>query len=141
MKKNIFNFYYNPSLNETAYNLFKRLKKKYPKYEEGRNRLVFFSKFVVIKIPLNEDGITDNEYESSVMGGKAFTKIWVKPEYNTYPNTKFLELDGLWCVMMKKVKPTYESYDELPNWVGFIDCGQVGYDRSGKLVAYDYGTR
>jgi hypothetical protein len=139
MKKNVFDFYYNPSLNETAYNLFKRLKKKYPRYEIGRNRLVLFSKFAVIKVPLNDDGLCDNDWEGSIVGGKAYKQSNINEI--CYPNTKYLVLDGLICVMMEKVIVSNEGYDELPDWVKFIDCGQVGYDRSGRLVAYDYGYR
>ena len=29
--------------------------------------------------------------------------------------------------------------NELPDWTGFVDCGQVGFTKKGELVAYDFG--
>ena len=34
---------------------------------------------------------------------------------------------------------TDEDHD-LPDWVNSIDCQQVGYNRKGELVCYDYGN-
>lgn len=31
-------------------------------------------------------------------------------------------------------------YKNGPDWMGFVDCGQVGYNRFGQVVAYDYGA-
>jgi len=28
--------------------------------------------------------------------------------------------------------------DDLPSWTTYVECNQVGYDRTGMLVAYDY---
>ena len=30
-------------------------------------------------------------------------------------------------------------YESLPGWAGFIDCGQVGKTKDGRIVAYDFG--
>ncbi len=30
-------------------------------------------------------------------------------------------------------------YMPLPEWCDYVDCGQVGLNASGALVAYDYG--
>lgn len=55
-------------------------------------------------------------------------------------------------LMMERVRPvrnlqsdgeqlTYEELREMgyvePRWAGMVDCEQIGYTRSGKLVAYD----
>ena len=31
-----------------------------------------------------------------------------------------------------------DSDDDLPDWIVSVECTQVGYDRTGLLVAYDY---
>jgi hypothetical protein len=33
----------------------------------------------------------------------------------------------------------YVPYSMAPSWAGEVDCGQVGYNKTGRLVAYDYG--
>lgn len=34
-----------------------------------------------------------------------------------------------------------KMFGRVPDWVSSVDCGQVGVNRKGKLVAYDYGIR
>lgn len=32
-------------------------------------------------------------------------------------------------------------YNNLPDWATYVDCQQIGYNRLGNLVAYDFGVR
>ncbi len=42
-------------------------------------------------------------------------------------------------LVMEKVE--YAEYQSnMPFWVDFIDCQQVGFNFKGQLVAYDYGN-
>lgn len=80
----------------------------------------------VLKIPRNECGIADNLHESCVSG------IYHNARCRT------INLFGTTCLVMEYLKPAgYE--DDLPDWTGFVDCCQVGYNRNGKLLAYDFG--
>lgn len=47
--------------------------------------------------------------------------------------------DNYNVLVMEKVE--YAEYQSnMPRWVDFIDCQQVGFDSKGQLVAYDYGN-
>lgn len=49
-----------------------------------------------------------------------------------------IEEGDVFYTRMEKVEPLEKvDYKNLPFWVGMVDCGQVGYDKTGKLVAYD----
>lgn len=109
---------------------------------EGRNRRVYVMGSYVIKVPRNLDGIADNDWEGSVRNGA------VIGEYNTiYPKHKRLAYwKSIPIVFMELVVPAtskqiVKRLGKVPPWVGFVDCGQVGFTKHGLLVAYDYGTR
>jgi hypothetical protein len=38
---------------------------------------------------------------------------------------------------MERIWEFPKAYDDLPRWVDWVDCGQVGYNSKGELVAYD----
>lgn len=110
----------------------RNLQLKYGKPAYGRNRATFFSKKVVIKVPINPSGDNDN--------------VWEARSYKTesyYTRTRLVEINGLYCAMAEKIDRINPYSDEhrksMPEWVNWIDCGQVGYDRKGRLKAYDFG--
>lgn len=48
--------------------------------------------------------------------------------------------EGMDVLVMEKVDihgVSHLGYKDMPDWVGSVDCAQVGYDRNGRLVAYD----
>lgn len=98
----------------------------------GRNRCVFRDGDNVVKVPLNEYGVTDNEHEACY--GESYLKGYLK-----YARCHRVdEPSGLPIVIMEYVKPA--SYKKsMPDWVSYVDCQQVGYNKDGELVAYDYG--
>ncbi len=112
---------------QKAQALVDKLTVKYGEPDCGRNRAVFFSKFCVIKVPINDNGVVDNDWEASVKS-------------DTTANGRWLEIDGLVCCMQQKLNTEITDHD-LPDWVGSVDCQQVGYDRKGNLRAYDFGLR
>jgi len=104
----------------------------------GRNRVVFHMGHYVVKIPMNYNGIADNDWEGSVRHSP-------DPRMAKYARTRMVYHTEIPVVFMEYVK--YIAYGELrergpvPHWVDGIDCQQVGFNRRGQLVAYDYGIR
>jgi hypothetical protein len=94
----------------------------------------------VVKIPKNLDGIVDNDWEGSVSNGND------DPHEIRYARTHLAWVDELPIVFMEWVEPatSREIIKRLgfePDWVMSVDCGQVGFARDGRLLAYDYGPR
>lgn len=120
----------NEDLDKEANKLIHLMMDKYEYLGCGRNRMVFAlkSKNFVIKIPLNIAGNSDNFIE-----GK-------KQDFG-YPVAKArsIILNDFCCVIMEYVEHACRFDHELPDWTGFVDCGQVGFNKKGELVAYDFG--
>lgn len=115
----------NDTFTAKAQALIDRLTSKYGEPLCGRNRAVFISKFCVIKVPINDNGLVDNDWEASVKSDITASGRW-------------LELNGLVCCMQQKLNTEIPKRG-LPAWVSSVDCQQVGYDRRGNLRAYDFG--
>lgn len=109
---------------------------KYGVPEVGRTRAVFdMGDGHVIKVPLNGEGFMANRSEALTSASEdqfiPVAKCW-QEDREEFPG------GPVGVLIMEKVTPLEKvSYKELPDWVGYVDCGQVGYDKSGKLVAYD----
>lgn len=120
---------------------------------EGRNRQVWRRGNYVFKFPLNQYGVSDNNHEAQVYQLSLRKKLYCKyarcrlvlpwgtvlvMEFAGYPgpgSRPVTNAEG-------KDDPTYHYIswkNNLPTWCNSIDCGQVGYNRAGKIVAYDYG--
>lgn len=108
------------------------LQLKYGKPAYGRNRATFFSKKFVIKVPINQYGDLDNTWEAKHFKTEPY-----------YTKTRLIQINGLYCVMAEKLDRINPYSDQhrgsMPPWVDWVDCGQVGYDRKGRLKAYDFG--
>jgi hypothetical protein len=99
---------------------------------EGRHRRVFKRGNFVIKVPINDFGLASNFREAKTY--QCTSEGWLfgirYAACRLDKNENFLIME---YVNVKK-------YDNsLPSWVGYVDCQQVGYNRRGHLVAYDYG--
>ena len=110
-----------------------RLSKRTTQIECGRNRTVFIFKKYVIKLPRNLDGLIDNDWEGSA-------------ENDIYARAKLVIWKDIPIVLMEKApfankKEIINKLGYYPDWVMSIDCGQVGFNSKGKLVAFDYGRR
>jgi hypothetical protein len=101
----------------------------------GRTRIVFLtpSQKSVIKIPLSWDGMADNDWEY-----RTFTKNRKSGEC-VYAPCRPSSLLGFPVLLMRKLDLDIPPVDQLPDWAGCIDCFQVGLDKEGRLLAYDYG--
>ena len=100
----------------------------------GRNRLVLaHGKNYVVKIPLNDEGEFDNLSEARI--SRKYGKR-ADPDGVQYARCRLLKNGWL---LMERVSPARPYGLARPGWIDFIDCGQVGRARDGRLVAYDYG--
>jgi hypothetical protein len=83
----------------------------------------------VIKIPKDEVGERYNRME------------YIDYTHARRPNIgrcRLIKYKGQDCLIMEYIRPTTIKYNQLPEWAQFIDCAQVGYNRKGKLLAYDW---
>lgn len=107
----------------------------------GRHRNVFIFKNYVIKIPRNINGLADNDWEGSISNAEDGD-----PEDVQFARTRMVYYKGIPIVFMERAD--WATRDEIaarlgyePDWTGSVDCGQVGFNKQGKLVAFDYGLR
>jgi hypothetical protein len=100
----------------------------------GRNRAVYDNGKTVVKVPMQQCGIDDNDFE-------AFESYRYKnkPDINGIRYARCRLLKNGYLVMEKL--NTAVTYDDGPEWMDYVDCGQVGIDRKGVFKAYDYGCR
>lgn len=96
----------------------------------GRNRIVYRRGSIVIKIPLNEHGVYDNWHERTVF------KTYGKRGEIPYARCRMWKNNIL---VMEYIEHTGRRFEGCPVWADYVDGGQVGTDRNGNLVAYDYG--
>ena len=105
----------------------------------GRNRNAFDMGRYVVKVPKNLNGFADNDWEGSVSNAND------DPEEVRYARTRLAYVEDVPIVFMEKVVPVTspEIIARLgfePDWTNSVDCGQVGFARDGRLVAFDYGV-
>lgn len=112
----------------------------------GRHRTVFVFNKYVVKVPRCADGFDDNETEGYVENDCRVSD----PESNVqYARTRIAVFKGVPVIFMERVAHAstarINAYFGRPadsndyNWTFCVDCGQVGFNRAGRLVAYDYG--
>ena len=117
---------------KTLIGLWKKYEKKASNIHWGRTRVAFIINNIVVKLPLYSDGCIDNDHEGSFF-------------CDEYANTKLTYCNDIPILFMEYVKHANfdaikDEFGNIPDWVYSIDCGQVGFNRKGKLVAYDYGV-
>jgi hypothetical protein len=111
--------------------------------EQGRNRRVYVMKAYVVKVPVNQDGIADNHWEGSVSNSSQYPQSDWQVQF---ARTRLVFQNGIPIVYMERVEEAtsgaiHNRLGRVPNWIGCVDCGQVGFTKRGALVAYDYGIR
>lgn len=113
--------------------ILNRLQVKYGEpIGEGLDRIVFDTGRFVIKVPRN--GFCFFAQYNEEFRGLRHLKNEI------YAACRIWHINDVPVLWMEKVQVLEKiDYSLLPDWVGYIDCGQVGYNRQGKLVAYDYG--
>lgn len=110
----------------------------------GRNRNTFIlNDRLVVKLPRNADGCMDNEWEGCISNS---TESIGDPLFVQYPRTRLAYVEGIPVVFMERIShmrtaDIVRHFGAEPDWVNSVDGGQVGVNRFGRLVAYDYGVR
>lgn len=97
----------------------------------ARTRTVLMYEKVVVKIPASEEGFLGNSMEYATH---------TDPEGIPVAPCRFVDInDEVTVLVMDRVTPVQGAFNDksMPWWVGFVDCGQVGYLPNGELVAYD----
>lgn len=105
----------------------------------GRNRCTFIFRTYVVKLPRSYSGLSDNDWESSISNIDELDTDEIQ-----YARTRLAQVGDIPVLFMERVE--YADWDTLrymygnsPAWVNCVDCGQVGFNRAGRLVAFDYG--
>lgn len=103
----------------------------------------------VIKYPRNLWGVKDNQLEAAVWKDRFDPEKvlahyiahdqWNENREKTICEFKFARcrLIPNTCLLVMEHVAHFNS-DDLPNWAREMDGAQVGYNRKGELVAYDY---
>lgn len=124
----------------TLQSFIKSFSDKYGKaIGEGRNRLVFsYSDADVLKVPKNKTGIYDNLFEWNLYIKLGSIQIPDMPVLARCLSLKYIH--KIPCLLMERVSPIQNTQHlgKMPNWVNLIDRKQVGLNKDGKLVAFDY---
>lgn len=113
-----------------------------PKWEyvgTGRHRQVWRRGDYVIKVPMSERGVHDNWHER---------RMWLKYRKSDYIPYASCRLIGNFFLLMEyahNIGPLSDErghipFNKLPEWASYVDSQQVGYNRHGQIVAYDYGV-
>lgn len=110
---------------------------------EGRNRRVYVMRNYVVKVPRNGDGIADNDWEGSVSNCEQYPQSDYQVQY---ARTRMFVVSDVPIVLMERVTEATSKEIVLrlrrePQWTWSVDGGQVGFNKRGRLVAYDYGCR
>lgn len=105
----------------------------------GRNRIVYLlpSGKNVIKIPLSEAGENNNYDEAFRYSKRIERKSIPLARCRMVKDTPYLIMEYVIDPFAIQHRRKY-TLCNMPTWVEFVDCRQVGYTRQNKLVAYDY---
>ncbi|MGG6242656.1 hypothetical protein ACQ4N7_28955 [Nodosilinea sp. AN01ver1] len=106
---------------------------------EGRHRLVFsYSDSEVLKVPKNKNGIYDNLFEWNLYLKLGSKQIPCMPVLAKCHSLKYIH--KIPCVVMERVSPIKLSHylGSIPSWANVIDRKQLGQNKAGVLVAFDY---
>lgn len=97
----------------------------------GRNRMGILSKSgrYVYKFPLNQEGVTDNEFEH---------RYCLEQDNNRLAKCRFSKSGILVMEYLRPISDSDYTSKEDDNFIMCVDCGQVGFDRHNNLKAYDY---
>lgn len=112
--------------------LLRELGKKYPLIL-GRTRIVALTTDYALKIPVNGEGFIANANEAQAYENYRDGVKYALP----MAKTSIDEENGITFARAELVEIYRGSRRDLPSWVDWIDCAQVGHTREGVLVAYD----
>lgn len=121
--------HYYPQLLSWEYDL---ISKGWKYIGAGRHRRVIGKGNVVIKIPFQPGGKDANQDEYTL-----YSKNGNNPDPKTGVRYAPCRLLDNGCLMMRRIE--HISYKECPLWAkDMLDGAQVGIDKNGTIMAYDY---
>lgn len=97
----------------------------------------------VVKIPRNWDGVADNDWEGSVSNCEEYPQSDYQVQYARTRMIYFMDIPVVFMehVLDSSSEEIRNKLGREPDWVWSVDGGQVGFNKQGRLVAYDYGIR
>lgn len=111
-----------------------RLRAKYgAPIGEGRHRITFKSKHVVVKMPKHMIAIHASQTEFDRF------KRNDPSESGRLARCRMIQMHGVPLIVMERLE-TNIDYRTKPTWSWDYDAGQIGFDRKGNMKAYDYTT-
>jgi hypothetical protein len=87
----------------------------------------------VVKAAIRDSGLYANAREANLY------ERYGKEGGIPYAECRLVEFAGVDVLVMEWVEHDFRPLLKQPSWVMRVDCAQVGFDREGNLVAYDYG--
>lgn len=109
---------------------------KYGQYfSSGLDRIVFKTKNGVCKLARNDKDYVNIKEESIYQ----MTRNNKNNDSPRVAKCRTIYIKGHVLLMMEWVTPWYEVDENisLPDWCGYVDGQQVGFNKKGELVAYD----
>ncbi len=110
--------------------------------DSGSTRDTYMSKsgLFVVKVP-RDPVFQDDNYNEAITYKNTGGIGW--DDETRYAKCRLFTFHGVKLVIMETVEVIrhpewYEAPLDLPEWINYLDNKQVGYDRQGRLVAYDY---
>jgi hypothetical protein len=106
----------------------------------GRHRVTWGHGRYVYKLPMGGEGMQANQREAeSFKLGRWHKAAWLERlGIAGTPQMARCRLLKTGVLVMEAVTPGTKWDASTPDWARYVDCGQVGTTRKGKLVAYDY---
>ena len=99
--------------------------------DAGRSRAVWGNDRYVFKVPLNANGVRDNLREAELYRDRA-------NQPHPLARCKLIYIRNVPILVMEHV--TEMPFRDKPHWASKFDKFQVGRNRAGDVVAYDYAN-
>ena len=116
---------------EAKIDVWMALVKKYgPPFPTGRHRAVFSNGRNVFKYPINDYGFHDNAWEYRKYSNRTDKSF-------PMARCRIIDIKEIPILVMEFVEQVPYGKD-MPSWADFIDSQQVGWNKKGDIVAYDY---
>lgn len=92
----------------------------------------------VIKVPHWSSGEIANQEEYELYKGTIQSHTGTPRE--GMAKCRLFTYKGIKCLIMECVNEHLDRALEFPSWYNTVDSGQVGVNRHGKVVAFDYSN-
>lgn len=130
IEDSILNEYGLTELEESKIDVWIALVKKYGTPFPGRHRVAFSNGRCVFKFPINDYGYHDNAWEYHKFRNRTEKSL-------PMARCRIIDIKEIPVLVMEFVTQVPYGKD-MPSWADFIDCQQVGWNKKGEIVAYDY---